>query len=59
MNKNIKTINLFKKLCSNNLDQNNRQQVKNEIKSRMELNKPFTTNDFNSFVNWYNKNKKI
>jgi len=25
----------------------------------MELNKPFTVNDFNSFVNWYNKNKKI
>ena len=59
MNKNIKTINLFKKLCSNNLEHHKRQEIKNEIKSRMELNKPFTVNDFNSFVNWYNKNKKI
>lgn len=59
MNKNIKTINLFKKLCFNNLEHNKRQEIKNEIESRMELNKPFTTNDFNSFVNWYNKNKKI
>ena len=55
----MKTINLFKKLCFNNLEHHKRQEIKNEIKSRMELNKPFTVNDFNSFVNWYNKNKKI
>ena len=55
----MKTINLFKKLCSNNLEQNKREKIKNEIKSRMELNKPFTINDFNSFAKWFNKNKKI
>ena len=51
----MKTINLFKKLCSNNLEQNKRQEITNEIKSRMVHNKPFTVDDFNSFANWYNK----
>jgi len=51
----MKTINLFKKLCSNNLEQNKRQKITNEIKSRMVHNKPFTVDDFNSFANWYNK----
>jgi hypothetical protein len=55
----MKTINLFKKLCSNNLEQNKRQEITNEIKSRMVHNKPFTVDDFNSFANWYNKNKQI
>ena len=57
-NKN-KSINLFKKLCSNNLEQDKRQEITNEIRSRMVHNKPFTINDFNSFANWYNENKKI
>ena len=51
----MKTINLFKKLCSNNLEHNKRQEITNEIKSRMVHNKPFTVDDFNSFANWYNK----
>ena len=51
----MKTVNLFKKLCSNNLEHNKRQEIKDEIKSRMEHNKPFTVDDFNSFANWYNK----
>lgn len=54
----MKTINLFKKLCSNNLEHNKRQEIKDEIKSRIEHNKPFTVDDFNSFANWYNKNKQ-
>ena len=29
----LKTINLFKKLCSNNLEHNKRQEIKNEIKN--------------------------
>ena len=36
-----------------------RQEITNEIRSRMVHNKPFTINDFNSFANWYNENKKI
>ena len=53
----MKTINLFKKLCSNNMEHNKRQEIKNEIKLRMELNKPFTLDDFNKFSNWFNKKK--
>ena len=52
------TYNLFKKLCSNNLEHNKRQEIINEIKSRMVRNKPFTIDDFNSFANWYNKKKE-
>ena len=56
---NMKTVNLFKKLCSNSLDQNKRQEITKEIRSRMVHNKPFTINDFKTFSNWYNKNKGV
>ena len=55
----MKTVNLFKKLCSNSLDQNKRQEITKEIRSRMVHNKPFTVNDFKTFSNWYNKNKGV